>query len=88
MKKWTILRVYFLLYLACCIIYTIANWKVLSYEEGWGVVAMVGLIGFGLFGLLIDFILTLIIKDSKVLNGIEILIAIGFSIMLFIELKQ
>jgi hypothetical protein len=48
---------------------------------------MVGLIGVGLFGLLIDYILTLIIKNKKILNGIGILIAIGFSIMLFIELK-
>lgn len=88
MKKWAVLRVYFLLYLACCIIYTIANWKVLSYEEGWGVVYMVGLIVIGLFGLLIDFILSLIIKNKKILNGIGILIAIGFSIMLFMELKQ
>tara|TARA_R110000744_G_scaffold379132_1_gene496481 strand:- start:1661 stop:1930 length:270 start_codon:yes stop_codon:yes gene_type:complete len=86
-KKLTILKAYFIIYLACCIIYTIAKWKILSYEEGWGVVYMVGLIGIGLFGLLIDFILTLIIKNKKILNGIGILIAIGFSIMLFIELK-
>ena len=86
-KKWTILRAYFLIYLACCIIYTIAKWKILSYEEGWGVVYMIGLIGIGLFGLLIDFILTFMIKDKKIHSGIEILIVIGFSIMLFIELK-
>ena len=88
MKKWTVLKAYFLIYLVCCIIYTIAKWKILSYEEGWGVVYMVGLIVIGLFGLLIDFILTLIIKNKKILNGIGILIVIGFSIMLFMELKQ
>jgi uncharacterized membrane protein len=87
MKKWTILRAYFMVYLACCIIYTIAKWKILSYEEGWGVVAMVGLISMGLVGLLADFILTLIIKNKRILNGIGLLIAIGFSIMLWIELK-
>ena len=86
-KKWTILRVYFLIYLVCCIIYTIVKWKILSYEEGWGVVAMVGLMSLGLVGLLADFILTLIIKNKKILKGIGILIAIGFSIMLWIELK-
>ncbi|MFK7781803.1 hypothetical protein [Psychroserpens sp.] len=59
----------------------------MSYEEGWGVVAMVGLMSLGLVGLLADFILTLIIKNKKILNGIGILIAIGFSIMLWIELK-
>ena len=88
MKKWTILRAYFLIYLACCIIFTIVNWETLSYAEGWGVVYMVGLAGLGLFGLLIDFILTLIFKNKKVRNVIGILIAIGFSIMLFIELKN
>ena len=49
---------------------------------------MVGLIGLGIFGLVIDFILTLIIKNKKILNGIGILIAIGFSIMLIMEFKQ
>ena len=86
-KKWTILRAYFLIYLVCCLIYTIAKWKILSNEEGWGVVYMVGLMGIGIIGLLIDFILTLIIKNKKILNGIGVLIAIGFSIMLFIELN-
>ncbi|MFY9243715.1 MAG: hypothetical protein WAO74_11880 [Polaribacter sp.] len=87
MKKWTILRAYFMVYLACCIIYTIAKWKILSYEEGWGVVAMVGLISMGLVGILADFIMTLIINNKRILNGIGLLIAIGFSIMLWIELK-
>ena len=59
----------------------------MSYEEGWGVVAMVGLMSLGLVGLLADFILTLIIKNKIILNGIGILIAIGFSILLWIELK-
>jgi len=86
--KWTILKSYLLVYLICCLIFTMVKWKTLSYEEGWGVVYMVGLMGIGLFGLLIDFILTLIIKNKKVLNGIGILIAIGFSIMLLIESKQ
>lgn len=87
MKKWTILRAYFLIYLVCCIIYTIAKWKILSNAEGWGVVYMVGLISIGLVGLLVDFILTLIIKNKMLLNGIGILIAVGFSIMVWIELN-
>jgi len=87
MNKWTILRIYFTIYLACCIIYTFAKWQILSYEEGWGVVAMVGLISIGLIGLLVDFILSLIIKEKIILNVIEIIIAIGFSITLWIELK-
>ena len=85
--QWTFLKGYLLVYLTCCLIFTIIKWKTLSYEEGWGVVYMVGLIGLGLFGLVIDFILTLIIKNKKILNGIGILIAIGFSIMLIMEFK-
>ena len=88
MKKWTILRTYFLIYLAGCLIDTIAKWKILSYEKGWGVVYMVGLMGIGIIGLLIDFILTLIIKNKKILNGVGVLIAIEFSIMLLMEFKQ
>jgi len=87
MKKLTILKAYFVIYILCCLIFTVINWKTLSKEEGWGVVYMVGLIGIGIVGLLIDFILTSIIKNKKILIGIEILIAIGFSIMLWTELK-
>ena len=86
--KWTFLKGYLLVYLTCCLIFTIIKWDTLSYAEGWGVVYMVGLIGLGIFGLVIDFILTLIIKNKKILNGIGILIAIGFSIMLIMEFKQ
>ena len=86
--QWTFLKGYLLVYLTCCLIFTIIKWDTLSYAEGWGVVYMVGLFIIGLFGLLIDFILTLIIKNKKILNGIGILMAIGFSIMLFIELKN
>lgn len=87
MKKWTVLRAYFLIYIACCLIFTIVNWKTLSYEEGWGVVYMLGLISIGIVGLFADFILSLIIKNKVLLNGIGILIAIGFSIMLWNELR-
>ena len=86
-KKTTILKGYLFIYLTCCLVFTIVKWKTLSYAEGWGVVYMFGLIGIGLVGLLIDFILTSIIKNKIILNGIGILIAIGFSIMLFLELK-
>ena len=54
MKKWTVLRAYFLIYIACCLIFTIVNWKTLSYEEGWGVVYMLGLISIGIVGFTAD----------------------------------
>ena len=87
MKKWTILRAYFLIYLLCCIIFTIVKWETLANAEGWGVVYMVGMILLGLVGLVVDFILFFLIQNKKVLNVIGLLLAIGFSIMLFIELK-
>lgn len=87
LKKWTILRVYFLVYILSCLIFTIVRWKTLSFGEGWGIVYMVGLISIGLIRLLADLVLFFKIKNEKVLNGIGILIAIGFTIMLLIELK-
>lgn len=68
MKNWTILRAYFLIYIACCLIFTIVNWKTLSYEEGWGVVYMLGLISIGIVGLFADFILRLIIKKQSIIK--------------------
>jgi len=87
LKKWTLLRIYFVIYILCCLVFTAVQWKTLSLAEGWGVVFMIGLISMGLIGLLADIILTLIIKNKKLLNVLGILIAIGFSIMLLIELK-
>lgn len=63
------------------------NWKTLSYAEGWGVVYMVGLISIGIIGFLIDFFLTKFITDRRILKGIEITIAVGFSLLLLNELK-
>jgi len=87
LKKWTVLKVYFVIYILCCVLFTILRWKTLSSGEGWGVVYMVGLISIGLFGLLVDLILTSIIKNKKLLNGIGIIIALIFSILLWTELN-
>ena len=88
LRKVTIMRGYFIIYIICCFLYTIFNWKVLSNSEGWGVVYIVGLIGIGIIGIGIDFILSLIIKNKKILNILGILIIMGFSIMLIDELKS
>lgn len=86
-KNITILKGYSLIYLACCLIFTIIKWETLSEEEGWGVVYMIALTSAGLFGLLIDFVMTLLIKNKKILNGIGIILVLLFSIELWIELK-
>jgi len=63
--KLTILNVAAMLFVAGCIIYTIVNYATLSYAEGWGVVLMVGLIGYGLSALLADLIIRIVFKKYK-----------------------
>ncbi len=96
MKSWTILKAYFVVYLTCCIVFIIVNWKALSseivnwnnlsFQEGWGITYIIVFIFIGVTGLITDYILTKIIMNKRILNGIEILIAIVFSIVLLIEL--
>ena len=87
LKNMTILKGYSLIYLVCCLIYTIAKWETLSHGEGWGVVYMIGIVTIGLFGLGIDFVMKLLIKNKKILNAIGIVLIILFSIELWTELK-
>jgi hypothetical protein len=62
--------------------YTLVKWSILSAGEGWGVVLMYGLGLFGLVILAVDLILTLLIRNKWMLNIIEIIIAILFTISL------
>ncbi len=87
MKKLTILSSFSILFLAGCLIYSIINWKVLSHAEGWGVVAIFGLISIGLAGLLVDFVLRKLIKNKWILNVIELIIVFFFSIELWITIN-
>jgi hypothetical protein len=87
LRKTTIMRGYFIIYIVCCFLYSVYNWKILSHSEGWGIVYMVGLIAIGIIGLGIDFILSLIIKNKRILNILGILIILTFSIVLYDELK-
>lgn len=87
MKNWPVLKIFFVLYLTICVVYTVSNWETLSYAEGWGVVYMIGLIFFGLIGLLINYILAKAIKNTKRLNLAGIIISILFMFFLLIELK-
>lgn len=63
--KLTILNVSAMLFIIGCIAYTIINYSVLSHAEGWGVVLMVGLIGYGLTALVVDLIIRNVFKKSK-----------------------
>ncbi len=87
MKPFTVLKVFSIFYIISCLIYTLIKWKVLSNAEGWGIVYMLGLISFGLIGLLIDFILIKTIKNKWLLNSIELIIVIIFIMELWIEIN-
>lgn len=63
--KITILNALSYSYILSCLAYTIFKWEILSKEEGWGVVAMIGLIAIGLVPLLIDLVLQAFIKKKN-----------------------
>lgn len=85
MRKWTILNVYFLIFILLCLLFTLLNWKQLSREEGWGIIYMIGLILVGLGGLGLDVILNKLIKNNKILFTLEVVIALVFSFFLIKE---
>lgn len=72
------------MYLIGCSIYTVWNYETLSAGEGWGIVAMVGLVSLGIFALLIDLVLRLIIKNRLVLNlsGAVVAVILAFLLIL------
>jgi hypothetical protein len=81
--KPSILNVYALLFLTGCIGFTIYNYAQLSEGEGWGVVGMVGLFGFGVVLLLIfDIIISRLVKDRMTANIIGLGVSITATLML------
>lgn len=69
-------------------IYTTWNYKTLSANEGWGVVAMLGVIGLSLVTLIVDFFLQIIIKNAIILNSIGLIIISVFTIRYIIDKKD
>ena len=86
MKNLTILKGFSLLFIFCCVVYTVVKWKTLSQGEGWGVVFMMPLILSGFIGLILDFILIKLVRNKRILNAIELVIVLIFSITLWQEL--
>ena len=80
--KPSILTVYATILLIGCIGFTIYNYDQLSEGEGWGVVGMVGLMGFGIFLLVVDLILRNIIKNKIVVNIIGLVISLIATLLL------
>ena len=78
----TILNSLSYLFILSCVIYTLYKWQVLSKGEGWGVVAMVGLMSIGLIPLSADLILQFFIKKKTTLNLVGLLVGIIITVLL------
>jgi len=63
--------------LLACIVFTIGNYSSLSAGEGWGVVAMLALMGMAVLGLLVDIILQRLIAKRFWVNVVGFLVAVG-----------
>jgi hypothetical protein len=85
--KYSILNVPATLFIVGCLIYTAINYKTLSYEEGWGVVYMIGLCGLGLLLLIVDLIIqNVFTKNWTVVIIIEAIVLIVAVASLFIKI--
>lgn len=63
------------------------NWNTTPFYKGWEVISLAALMLLGLTGLLVVFILTKYIKNRRILNSVEIVLAISFSIVLWFVYK-
>lgn len=80
--KPTILNIATVIFLAGCIGYTLINYRRLSYEEGWGIVAMVGLVFFGLFFLAVDVLIQRLIGNKRLVNIVGVVIVMAACLLL------
>ena len=81
-NKWTPLNILAYIFLTWCIVYTIINYSRLSEGEGWGVVAMVGLTGFGLSAVAVDYLIRRYIEPGKIRLIVCSVIAIIYAAVL------
>lgn len=83
--QFNILNTASFVFIAGCIVYTIAKYQILSEEEGWGLVAMIALIGIAFIAIIVEWVLQkFIFNNRSILNMIELclLIVLGLSIFL------
>jgi hypothetical protein len=78
----SILRVYALMLVVACVSFTAINYKQLSAEEGWGLVGMVGLVGFSALLFVVDIALHNLLKNRITANVVGFIIAVVFSLLL------
>lgn len=83
--KLSILNVAAGLFLIGIIAYTIFNYGQLSEGEGWGVVGMVGLFGFGIVLLTLDFIIQKVFNRRSTINIIGAIVTAIATFLLFLK---
>lgn len=81
----TILSIATGIFIVVIIIYTILYYGQLSEGEGWGIVAMVGLLGVGVVLLVIDFIIQCVFKNRKTINIIGAFVILIALLLLFVK---
>ncbi len=86
MKSLTILKVYFVIYLVSCLILIIADWQLIMYGGISKISFMMKFILIGFGGLLFDWVLVKTIKNKKVFHGLELLVVVVFTIIVWNEL--
>jgi uncharacterized PurR-regulated membrane protein YhhQ (DUF165 family) len=80
--KPSILNIYALVFLVGCIGFTIYNYDQLSEGEGWGVVGMVGLLGFGVLLFVGDIVIRNLFKNKTTANVIGLAVSIIATLLL------
>jgi hypothetical protein len=82
--KLTILNASAFLFLIGCAIYTAINYSVLSGGEGWGIVYMIGLAGFGITAIIVDLVIQSLIKDKKKRLLVSLIVVAIYLLLFFI----
>ena len=72
-KKISVLTVFSVLLILFCLLIMIFDFKTVNDPFGYGLIAMTVGIGIGLFGIFLDFLLSLIIKNKITLNITELI---------------
>ena len=78
----SILNIYSIVFLIGCIGFTIYNYDQLSEGEGWGMVGMVGLLGFGILLFISDIVIRNLFKDKITANVIGLVVSIIATLLL------
>ena len=80
--KPSILNIYSIIFLIGCIGFTIYNYDQLSEGEGWGIVAMFGLFGFGVLLFVGNIVISNLFKNKTTANIIGLIVSIIATLLL------